>query len=1430
MKLGRQKLATHPISGSLGVSAGTASRATRRILPWRRFWVPLGGAIHCGDNGAGFLTDPGEFYGKHINPNISSLIDLLPETGAIVLCGEPGMGKSTELTSVRAGLEAEAVADGGTCFWLIFRDIADLTDFRRLTVENATWQVWRNGSFRLTLVVDGVDEGLLRVPNFLNDLVALLRDEPLDRFRLILACRTAEWPIDTGRRLLDLWPSKQQELLYELCPLRRKDVEEAARAHECDPGVFLQAIWDRSVVALASRPITLFFLLDEFRQHGGLPATHRELYERGTANLAREVDPCRLDLLRALRKTTPRVNDDERLRAAQRMAALLLLSGRSAIQLSSGAFTPEHERDLSLETAAGGGLFPVTMHALEEAVESALFTSLGERRFGFVHQTFAECLAAQHLHALPLIQLRRMLCQRDSRGEHVVPQLAELSAWVAGANPAFCEHLLRIEPEVLLRSDITRLQGALKSRLVDAILSGACEGNIFDTPGFDHFLAGLNHPGLAEQLLPFVEDRQANHIARRIAINIAEKCRCTGLIEALLKMVMDSDDTAHLRDRGAGALEDIIPENRLALLEPLARGEVFSDSNDTIKGCALRRLVPQYWKVRDILPYLTRPKNARFMGAYEMFLRYSLPEALEDADLPAVLDWLRPKKDCLSSLTSFHRLASVAFSKALVCLDDPSIAGAVADIWQEWLTRRDIHHLPQDSEIQTLLGENENFRRQLWKLHLNHPQTEPNIVLREIYPRVLMQSVDSLDWLLDQISTSPPERRVNWAAAIARFVNVSNATSCWDKLLLQIEEVPELSAQFVWLRAWSLNEQIARDAKARWLRDKRRETEQARYIKQVATPDPKTALEIAFDRFSTGNQLAWVQIWHGLILGKEGNQDHLFSIDLTTCPNWECLSTDQRQAVPTIARSFLLSDARNAAHNEKLDAIHLAAGSAIWMLRESLESDAELRTAIVDHWLGVMVWHVDSSSEPRRGLFCLAYTLAPNAVRDELVREVMRDITRHRLPFSFRVAKDCWDATLSTLAINLIESSFDPVFVQNGLNELAACDLPATLEYVTRILTSVTPGCPHYPVHLFGALVAGLTFGAGDIWALAEPLFNADDALARSVIGKVCYGFDFNQRGLFKDVSEPAMGDFFLTLHRLYPPASDPPDRSDGNVSEADCAIRARGQIPKMLAARGTEAACLELLRLATALPDEATWLRWSHMEAVTNLRRTLWRPTLPQDVRSILESSRARLLTCDDDLLELVIESLDRLQRRLTAQALPAAEDLWRWDGGGLNRTNFRPKDEEALSDYIARWLTEDIGPSAGVVVNREVQPRRGSRTDVIVDATIMGADDDFEKLTVVVEVKGCWHAAARTGLKTQLVDGYLQVHGWRCGIYVVGWFVCPQWENPKNHLGTATPTEGAAELARLASEFDGITSGFRVETYLLDCTLPPITSPSAL
>ena len=678
--------------------------------------------------------------------------------------------------------------------------------------------------------------------------------------RLILACRTAEWPVEAGRTLISLWPNAKKDALYELCPLRRKDAEEAAITLDCDPEAFLRAIWERSAVALATRPITLFFLLDEFRKEGRLSATHRQLYDRGTANLAREIDPARLELLRTLRKTEVVVSDEERLRAAQRLAALLLLSGRSAIRLSTGAFAEEHQHDLSLENAVGEAASPIKLHTFEEAVESALFTSLGERRFGFAHQTFAECLAAKHLQTLPLIQLRRLLCQRDARGEHVIPQLAELAAWLAGLHYEFREYLLRVEPEVLLRSDVALMEESLKSQLVGAILKGATDETIFDRRGFDRFFAGLNHPGLVDQLRPVIDDVNAGYIARRIAFDIVSHCRLSELSDDLLAVVKDARETQHLRDRAASALENVVPDERLEVFEPLARGEVGDDKDDNIRGYAMRRLVPARWKIRDALPFLTPRHNQNHIGAYHVFLEFEVPKFLEDADLIPVLRWLADHTGSFDSLSPRSKLAFRALSRAVELINVQPIAEALGDLWHQLGVNYMRDAVSDAKEVATVFAASREARRAFVSLCLHHPEFRRHD-LYDLERMGFLADADDLHWLLDQLPIVEPEFRLPWVQAIVRLTwNPEVTTPCWDKLLQRISEVPELANEFAWLGEWRIDEPKARKAKADWLREKRRKRGLTRHQTRWARPDLRPKIVEALESARAGDKESWLHL------------------------------------------------------------------------------------------------------------------------------------------------------------------------------------------------------------------------------------------------------------------------------------------------------------------------------------------------------------------------------------------------------------------------------------------------------------------------------------------------------------------------------------------------------------------------------------------
>ena len=77
---------------------------------------------------------------------------------------------------------------------------------------------------------------------------------------------------------------------------------------------------------------------------------------------------------------------------------------------------------------------------------------------------------------------------------------------------------------------------------------------------------------------------------------------------------------------------------------------------------------------------------------------------------------------------------------------------------------------------------------------------------------------------------------------------------------------------------------------------------------------------------------------------------------------------------------------------------------------------------------------------------------------------------------------------------------------------------------------------------------------------------------------------------------------------------------------------------------------------------------------------------------------------------------------------------------------------------------------------------------------------------MTVVVEVKGCWHRELLTAMRGQLAEQYLSPHQ-RHGIYLAVWFGAANWDedgdNTRHRACTGlNPDDILEELSRQADE----------------------------
>ena len=176
--------------------------------------------------------------------------------------------------------------------------------------------------------------------------------------------------------------------------------------------------------------------------------------------------------------------------------------------------------------------------------------------------------------------------------------------------------------------------------------------------------------------------------------------------------------------------------------------------------------------------------------------------------------------------------------------------------------------------------------------------------------------------------------------------------------------------------------------------------------------------------------------------------------------------------------------------------------------------------------------------------------------------------------------------------------------------------------------------------------------------------------------------------------------------------------------------------------------------------------------------------------------------------------------EHRAKPPSFTHAPDLW-------DTSVSRPKDENHFSDYVKRHLESDL-KGRGIVALREVEIRRGEgdgkgeRTDIHVTGIVHGLESGkFDQVRVIIEVKGSWHAEVDTAMQTQLVDRYLKDNECQHGIYLVGFFHCPQWDKNDGRYKSSRKELVEQYISRFESQASAINTPPTIQPFVLDCSL---------
>lgn len=1452
---------------------------------WARYWYKRGASIRMTDRG--FPAPPATDDTQRYNPNPELVpFSVLDEVPCLVLLGDQGLGKSRAL---RAEHERLRLTPEGSADKSLWKDLAIYsTDYglRQGVSHDPEFTTWEQGTHTLHLFLDSFDESRAHIRTVPRLLAEWLGQYDLKRLRLRIVCRPAEWSPDLEDRLNGLWGAENVSV-YVLAPLCRQDVEIAARDYEIDSSSFLAAIDDREVSAFAMRPVTLKMLISIFRANQQLPARQADLYYQGCLQLCQEED-------REREQRVPQTLEVvQRFAIAARIAYLTVFTNRYAVRTSMRLDeVPAELSDVGWYDLDGRWEryedvdFRVQEKHIEEVLGTGLFTPVGQGRIGWAHRSYAEYLAGWYLneHNASVSQIMELLTNPKDPAGRIIPQLHDVAARLAVLAPGVFQAIMRVDPDVLLRSDVASTDAEVRAALVEALLANFESGDVpWSHSGYQYY-DKLTHPGIALQLRAYITDPAHNERTRIEAINIAERCVVTDLEEDLVRLALDSTQPHLLRTEAAAAVARIGSAAARSRLRPLALGEAGVDQQDELQGWGLRACWPDYLSAGELFSVLHPPQNPDFFGSYSSFLVSDFAEHLSVTNIPAAMRWVRrlPATRGMVLIKLEHAIDGI-IKRALQHLDDSQVRSSVARFVLEKLRSYEL-----DIDLTTLLADNEPGRKalQLTLLRLlgevgSHRRyrrgMRPGARLR-LSARARYRKDVSDPWLLHANGIILP---IDSEYLVERFKSARSAS--FRKLLAtllvslvrrgdrsQLDDIyyvihPPVGegsgeGSAVMRSAFSslLEPRLIASPQAQQEKEyyyesiRRREARAARVREaeeEQVDPPPAEQISRELEIIEAREPEAWLDAWWRLNIALALEPDSPFyddlESDLTRLPGWKAADDETHVRIVQAAREYVLE---GNPYNELWLGIDgapmyhpaLAGYRALRLLhKEDPGFLGIVPPAAWGRWAGIILSYPVVSegeeAEVKTALACMAYSQAGEAVRDAF-RTLARQENRQRDYISVvRYLSDCWDESLADVALELVGSvEMTPNSFTTLLDQLLAH--PHRLVEATALAESfITNPPPADGDNLEKALHAGLQLmehveGAG--WSRIWPAVQASDDFGHRLIERVAGPIRHSNKDALR-LSPRELAELYLWLFNHYPPSPD--DQQSGFVTLRRSIAYFRDDLLSRMERLGSAKAVAALEHLRDTLPEQEH-LRYSVYRALEAFRGQNWQPLSPAQLLELALEPDARVVLTERHLQQVVMESLQRMNEDLQGET-PTAIRLWNecvWHpkaaGGGGCRicghegSRFTPKDEERLSDEVKRHLEHDL-KRRGIIINREVVIRRSDRTDLYISTFIEERGERRDQITVIVEVKGCWHDEVKTAMQTQLVDRYLRDHACRHGIYLVGWFLCNQWaeEGRKTECRRAASSmEGLEQI--LKSQAAGLSGkDLHIEAFVLNVTLRP-------
>jgi predicted NACHT family NTPase len=1214
---------------------------TKQDYGWTRFWCPRSSQINLGDRG--YLTDPESEYGKYANPELVGL-EAIAEVPCLILLGEPGIGKSQELFNLKCFTENNL--DNG--HKVLEVNLRSCTNLKEDIFKDEQFIAWESGTHRLYLFLDSLDEGLLQIKNIATQLVDTFAKEQyrdkLSRLYIRIACRTAVFPNILEERLKELWEENNVGI-YELAPLRRVDIQVSVTAHGLDAEAFLNEVERKSVVPFAIKPITLKFLLNTFQKNNGqFPPDQKlaDLYLDGCRSLCEEQNKSRRGA-----KQIGKLDVTQRLIVAARIAAVTVFANRFAVWIDPDLGNVPKE-DVLLEDLCPGDeianerRFQVTRDAIEEVLDTGLFSSRGSGRMGWAHQTYAEFLASWYLkqRKIELSQILTLIIHPDQR---VVPQLQETAAWLASILPEVFQEVMKTDPDILLQSDISTIDNDNKAKLVKAFLQLHDDKKL--AYSYFHILRykNLDYPELTEQLQPYICKSTKSTWTRYAAIDIAKACQAKDVQSSLIEVVLDPKQDYQLRVHAISAISKFCDEDTKLRLKPLATNDIEYDPDDDLKGYALQAAYPTQISPEEVIKSLKSPNRQSFGGSYQRFLVETFAEHLQPNDLLVALRWVEEQPGVRDLHYPFDKLCDSILLKAWEYIEDSTVLSAFARVVLNRIEMSSAIIQSDYSEFKQQISEDQNKRRQLIDAVVSiMPDSEQNIwvsLCDSEYNQLTLQETDFL-WLFEKLEAAS-ERRIQeiYANLIhQQFMQAGGNDADSASTIIEFGSHNSILREKFSLEPIELSSQRAKEGQASYKESQRfLENLSRRNPKPLLEPPPKQRVIAVLEKIEAEQPELWWQLATEMSLKPTSSHYHFCDKpDLTVFPGWIEAEVDTRERIIETAKVYLdvrQPDIQTSLNTSNFTNDEFAAYQALYLLlKQEPNFLSTISSQVWTKWTPTILKYTGLCfRDIRQDIYCekilrRAYETNPDKFIDVLIDFIHQHNYQSRTFYDFDIYRAARDLLNLPLVIPIFEKLKNRDLTA-GLLEIILQDLfiykaEEAKGFATSFITLSALDLEESKARAVVATRMILMNQIDDFsWNFMWSLIQENNQFGREIFESIAFqAADEGQ--IAKQLKEEYLADLYIFLSQQYPEIEQPQTETQELrgiqaqvLGKMDEVRMWKNYIPQRLQARESSDACDALRKIIRELPELADELEWRLRGTEAAVRRNTWCPPRPEDI-----------------------------------------------------------------------------------------------------------------------------------------------------------------------------------------------------------------------